>query len=271
MTEIFDNIRKLYRFLNPCPELSAYVEFFSETALDATLQYIGTETFTVKLFPSYTPTIWFNLGSPYHLKTGNRWQHISQQTDVLLLRSEVVERVNLPSDNIFTVKFVPGGFEAIFGFSQTKIGDGVIDVQNLISPSLVKKLKSRACFEDRVLLLQDLFLEKLEKSIPGKQFDADCVNKAIDQFSSTGMTKGSDEVAQQLYLTHKTLYRYFNNIIGTSAKNYFAIVRARTALTSYVNDSASFSALDHGYYDNSHFSKDVLKFTGQKLSAYRSE
>lgn len=270
MIEIFDNIRKLYRFADPCPELSGYIEFFSETALDATQRYINTEEFTVKLFPSYTPTIWINLGSPYHLKTGDKWHRINQQTDILLLRSDIVERVNLPSDNIFTIKFVPGGFEAIFGFSQAKISDSIIDVCQIITASFIKKVKSCASFEDRVALLQKFFLQKLEKAASAQQSGIDYVNRAIGNFSNSGMASGSDEVARQLYVTHKTLYRHFNNIIGTSAKNYFAIVRARTALTSYVNDAQSFSALDHGYYDNSHFGKDVLKFTGRKLSAYRS-
>jgi len=84
------------------------------------------------------------------------------------------------------------------------------------------------------------------------------------------MTYSSHQLATALALTDKTLYRYFKTIIGISPKNYCAIVRARTALTHYVSHKENFSACDYGYYDKSHFRKEVVQFTGQKLSAWVS-
>ncbi|HEX2627359.1 MAG TPA: AraC family transcriptional regulator, partial [Chitinophagaceae bacterium] len=136
MVEIFDDIRKLYRFRDPCEELAAYVEFFSETSLEATHQHIKTGDFTVRLFPSYTPTIWLNLGSPYYLKNGGRLHWINEHTDILILRNEIVERRNRPTDNIFTIKFFPGGFEAVFGIGQTAIGKNTLDAGTVIPLSI---------------------------------------------------------------------------------------------------------------------------------------
>lgn len=65
MIEIFDNIRKLYRFSVPTETRSSFIEFFSETDLLSAGSFIRDKKFTVKLFPSFTPTIWMNLGSPY--------------------------------------------------------------------------------------------------------------------------------------------------------------------------------------------------------------
>jgi AraC-like DNA-binding protein len=269
MVEIFDNIRKLYRFKPPCDELADYIEFFSETSLEATRHYIDTEQFTVKLFPSYTPTIWINLGTPYHLVNGSTWQVVDERTDILLLRNAIVERRNLPTDNIFTVKFVPGGFEAVFGIPQTKIGSQVIELTEFIPAAVIRKLKGLGCFEDRMQLLQQLFLEKLEKNRQDGYY-LQCIKQTIDAFCTAGMEPRNSELAKQLCVTDKTLYRYFTQVVGTNPKNYLATVRARTALTAYVADTASFSPYDHGYYDMSHFYKDVVKFTGRKLSAYRS-
>jgi methylphosphotriester-DNA--protein-cysteine methyltransferase len=75
-------------------------------------------------------------------------------------------------------------------------------------------------------------------------------------------------IANDLYITEKSLYRYFKQTIGTNPKNYFATVRARTALTAYNMNKTQFSPYDFGYYDHGHFSKDVVKFTGQPLSTY---
>lgn len=268
MIEIFDNIRKLYQFKTPCELLAQYIEFFSETSLEAMGRYINTDVFTVKLFPSYTPTIWLNLGAPYQLKNGSIWQEVNEDTDVLVLRSEIVERKNLPTDNIFTIKFSPGGFEAIFGISQTTIGSNIIPVENIIPPAIIKKLKGLGSFKDRMTLLEDLFLGKLEKNKKQEGFYMQCIKDTVNAFTGSGLEADISELAKKLYISEKTLYRCFTKVVGTSPKNYVAITRARSALTCYVADHARFSPYDHGYYDMSHFYKDVVKFTGQKLSLY---
>lgn len=192
----------------------------------------------------------------------------SAHTDILLLRNEVVERRNLPTDNIFTVKFNPGGFEAIFGFSQTNIGSEVIPLQQLIPAALIRQLKNFGCLEDRIRLLQDFFLGKLEQQKRADPYYLQCIQETVAAFSGSGMTAGTQELAKLLFISDKSLYRYFTRIVGTSPKNYLAITRARTALTAYVKDARHFSPDQYGYYDRSHFYKDVVRFTGRKLSAY---
>jgi AraC-like DNA-binding protein len=269
MTEIFDNIRKLYQFKTPCEALVDHIEFFSESSLDAMERYIGADEFTVKLFPSYTPTIWLNLGSPYQLKNGSRWQVVNERTDILLLRNDIVERRNLPTDNIFTVKFNPGGFETIFGISQTVIGSEIIPVENIIPASFIKKLKGLGSFEDRMVLFENYLLEKLEKHKKQEGFYLQCIKDTVNAFVDSGLEVAVSDLAKKLYITEKTLYRCFTKVVGTNPKNFLAITRARSALTGYVADPTAFSPQDHGYYDMSHFYKDVVKFTGQKLSLYQ--
>lgn len=269
MTEIFEDIKKLYLFQLPCAALAPYIEFFSETSLTATQQYIKTEDFTVKLFPSYTPTIWLNLGSPYLLKNGQQYQHVNENTDVLVLRNEIIERKNLPLDNIFTIKFLPGGLEAIFGVSQTKIGSNIVNVNELIPATLLKRLKNLASINDRISLLEHLFLSKIHANQKhGYYFN--CLQQAIETFHVSGLTFKNKEIVQQMAISDKSLYRYFTKMVGTSPKNFMAITRARLALTDYVKDIEAFSPYQYGYYDRSHFYKDVMKFTGEKLSVQLS-
>ncbi|MEE1943987.1 helix-turn-helix domain-containing protein [Pedobacter sp. KR3-3] len=264
MTEIFENIKKLYEFEQPCEELSPYIEFFSETSLAATQSHVASEEFTVKLFPSYTPTIWINLGSPYFLKNGNDWKSVDQQTDVLVLRNEIIERRNLPTDNIFTIKFFPGAIEALFGISQAQIGSQILQAAELIPYATLQKLKNLSDFKDRIKLLEDFFLAKLyQKNKVGHYYSH--VQKAIALFADSGLANKNSELAQQLALTDKSLYRYFTQTVGASPKTYMAMLRARTALTAYIADTPNFNPYLYGYYDRSHFYKDVYNFTGQRL------
>ncbi|MCP4439001.1 MAG: AraC family transcriptional regulator, partial [Aureispira sp.] len=69
------------------------------------------------------------------------------------------------------------------------------------------------------------------------------------------------KVSGQLYVSQKTLTRYFKEILGINPKTCFNIIRLRTALKHYVEHNQSFSIYDFGYTDYSHFVKEVKKYT----------
>lgn len=264
MVEIFENIRKIYQFSPPCEELAEYIEFFSESSLDATRATIGDAQFSIKMFPSWTPTIWINLSSPYHLTMGNDHYFVPADKDILLVRDTIVERHNLSTDHIFSIKFFPGGLEAIFGIDQSKMTNQVVDLREILLPSLIMNARKMDSFQKRMKLLQDFFLSQFMKKKRRDHY-VRFVNDIIGSYETGEMRYNVNEMAARLFTTSKTINRYFNQIIGTSPKNYFSILRARTALTEYVDRKESFTSSDFGYYDMSHFYKDVVKFTGQRL------
>ncbi len=266
MTEIFDDIRKLYLFKDPCPELAEYIEFFSETSPEASHRYIGTSHFTVKLFPSFTPTIWINLGSPYHVHNGLGVNYVDEKSDILVLRNTMLERINQPADHIFTIKFRPLGFESIFGISQAKIGHDIVNANEVLSAGILKKVRCFFSLDDKVRFLEQVFLEKLRKNYAGK-FHIQCVKKSIDLFRTGEMATKLTELAFLLNVSEKTFNRYFHQAIGTPPKHFLSIIRCREALTRYQSDSKTFCPYDFGYYDFSHFSKDVKIFTGSTLTS----
>lgn len=264
MVEIFDNIRAIYNFNQPCIELSNYIEFFSESSFEETQKQVGSNCFTVKMFPSFTPTIYINLGTPYNLITGNAVNAISANDDVLILRNNIVERQNLPHDHIFTIKFYPGALEALLGIDQKLFIDKVIPACNVIPKALLHMVKQAPGFADRVGALQSFFLSKLHKA-KQKSHYLQLVEDVVMLYTGGGMQYNNAQLAQKMFTTSKTINRYFNNVVGTTPKNYFTILRARHALTGYVAGIQRFDASIYGYYDMSHFYKDVVKFTGRKL------
>jgi len=264
MVEIFDNIRKIYNFSQPCIELSNYIEFFSESCFEETQKQVGNNCFTVKMFPSWTPTIYINLGTPYNLVTGNTASGISSNDDVLILRNNIVERQNLPHDHIFTIKFYPGALQVLLGIDQKCFIDKITPAGNVIPPALLHKVKQAQGFGERVQMLQTFFLSKLQYA-KHKSHYLQLVQDAIGLYTDGSMQQNNAQLAQRMFTTSKTINRYFNNVVGTTPKNYFTIVRARHALTGYVAGKPQFDPSGYGYYDMSHFYKDVVKFTGYKL------
>jgi AraC-like DNA-binding protein len=266
--EIFNDIRRLYRFRQPCPELTGLVEFYSETSDEHARHCIGDQPFTVKLFPSYTPTIWLNLGAPYHLQNGSDQHFIRADKDILLLRDRIVERQNLPSDNIFTVKFTPGALEIIMGVAQSKLVNDIFDASEIIPAALIKHMKKQDTFEQRCLLLETFLLDRFIRHTHDFRLIAP-VTQAICNFINSGMRLQTEELAQQLFVSSKTFNRYFHSVTGVNPKSFLASIRTRTALTAYRQHRDSFSVYDFGYFDPGHFYKDAFRFTGMKLAALR--
>jgi AraC-like DNA-binding protein len=267
MVEIFDNIRKIYTFSNACPELAEHIEFFSESSVESTQKYIGNSNFSVKMFPSWTPTFYINLGAPYLITVGRQRHRINTKQDILILRDSIVERFNTSSDNIFTVKFYPGGLEAILGISQLKCVDRMVDLGAILSEKLLAQIKRPITFVERCELMQNHLLNSF-KERQQKDYYLRFVRDCIDNYGVSDMQLNTGELAEKMFVSSKTINRYFNRVVGISPKNYFSVIRARTALTHYVNHKSDFNPYEFGYYDMSHFYKEVVRFTGKKLIEY---
>ena len=266
MVEIFENIRKIYTFREPCPELAEHIEFFSESSFEVTRLYIAGENFSVKMFPSWTPTFYINLGEAYEIAVGEQRYFIKADEDILILRNSIVERYNTPADNIFTVKFFPGGLEAVLGIKQQTLIDKVVNLNNVLPPHLLQQVKQPITFNARIELVQNFLLANYRKKT---DYYLKFVRDTIDAYADTGLQFNNIQLAEKMFATSKTINRYFNQVIGISPKNYFSIMRARTALTGYVKNSKEFVPINYGYYDMSHFYKDVVKFTGHKLTVHK--
>jgi AraC-like DNA-binding protein len=265
MVEIFQNIRKIYDFVAPCRELGDYIEFFSESSIAKTHQYFQNEHFTVKMFASWTPTFYINLGAPYYIDLACSRYLVKTGEDILILRNSTVERHNQPTDNIFTVKFYPGGLEAVLGLNQVNLADQVINLANILPAGLLAKIRQPIAFEERIALMQQYLLSAYRTN-RYKDHYLGMVSDAIGEYQATGMQLNTSAVAERLFISSKTINRYFHRTVGVSPKNYFSILRARTALTEFMKTNNSFVPFEYGYYDMSHFYKDVVKFTGQKLT-----
>lgn len=266
MVEIFENIRKIYLFSAPCGELADYIDFYSQSCPDATARSFSGIDFTVKMFASYTPTFWINLGNAYQLSLDNKLYTIRKNEDILVVRDGLAERFNQPDDQIFTVKFFPGALENIFGLSQSKMIGKPIPLHHILPYDLLQQIKAAPGFEERIGLMQQFLLLKASHKKSHDHF-ANIVRQSIGLYVREKLQPNVNELAEKTFVTSKTINRYFNNVVGTSPKHYFSILRSRTALTAYVNNRLAFDPTEYGYYDMSHFHKEASRFTGDKLSA----
>ena len=265
MIEIFQNIREIYDFTAPCGELLPYVEFFSESSSEKCELYFDKGHGSVTMFQSWTPTFYINLNGRYTIDVGGKLYTVGERQDILILRNGTVTRHNEPGDRIFTVKFYPGGLEAVLGLNQVSMSDRVIALDNVIPGTLLVKLKQPITFTDRVAVIESFLLASMRNRKKEDHY-LRIVHDAIGEYTGTGMQLNTSEIAEKLFTSSKSINRYFNRVIGTSPKTYFSVLRSRKALTAMISDRSSFKPWDYGYYDPAHFYKEIKKFTGRKIS-----
>ncbi|MFD0794526.1 helix-turn-helix domain-containing protein [Mucilaginibacter litoreus] len=264
MIEIFQNIREIYDFTAPCGELLPFVEFFSESSAEKCGRYFSRGHESVTMFESWTPTFYINLTGGYMIDVGNKRFVVDNEQDILILRNGTVTRHNQPGDQIFTVKFYPGGLERVLGLNQVSMTDRVISLNQILPQDLLRQIKRAASFDERVTAIE-VFLLRSMKQTKTDHYSS-IVNKAIGEYTASGMQLNTSEIAERLFITSKSISRYFNRVVGVAPKSYFSTLRARTALTAMVADRDNFKPWTYGYYDPAHFYKDVFRFTGRKIS-----
>ncbi|HZY38514.1 MAG TPA: hypothetical protein VFE53_17770 [Mucilaginibacter sp.] len=265
MIEIFQDIKKTYVFSQASLALTDFIEFYGETCPEKTSKYLQGNAYTIRMFPSWTPTFYINLGTAYQMSVGNQLHTIGSADDVLIARNNIVERFNQPDDHIFIVKFHPGCLEALLGYSQASLNQGTVDLRLLLPTVCLKNLKRAGTFAERCLLM-DRYLEQLSGSAGNKKICSDVVRQATDDYLADRTMLSNGRLSEKYFTTSKTLYRYFIKATGASPKQYFSGLRARLALAEYVKVPRQFDPYPFGYFDRSHFYKDVRNFTGQKLS-----
>jgi AraC-like DNA-binding protein len=261
MVEIFEDIRKIYEFRQPCSELSPYIEFFSESSADKTARLINQDSFSVKMFQSWTPTIWLNLGSLYELETESKRITIGTNQDVLVLRQSVVTRYASSTDQIFTIKFHPGGLEAILGIKPQTLFGNIMNISKIIPVRIIRDIKESDGLAARAALVEHYFLTRLKISASFSH-DYSTVQQVLAGYQANEMDTNLYILAEKIPASLKTINRHFNRVIGVGPCRYFSVLRARKALTAYINDKKTFDPKTFGYYDHSHFYRAATNFTG---------
>jgi AraC-like DNA-binding protein len=268
MTELFQNTKRLYHFKVPREELKDYIEFYWETCFEKTKQILKGQAFTIKLFKSWTPTFWINLGPAYNLVMGDAVHHIKAAGAIALTRAVTAERLNHPQDHLFTVKFHPGALKHLIGIDQTSLPLGVIALNDLLPQSLVEQLKTAESFEQRIAFVEEYLLQRMSNK-KGADHYSKLVTQTIGVYNDNELKFNVNELALKAFTSSKTITRYFERVIGITPKQYLESVKIRTALPSFLRDRKGFDPADYGYYDKSHFYRSVARFTGERIADHQ--
>jgi AraC-like DNA-binding protein len=142
----------------------------------------------------------------------------------------------------------------------------LVGERGLHLPEAVCKARSTA---EKLLLLENGIREWMPA--PGKLLTNGLLDEALRAIRSAGGHIAIDKLAASLRVNYKWLERNFRRHIGISPKSYAGLQRFLFAYCDLLHTDGRDlmrTAIQSGYYDQNHFTREFRKFTGQPPLRY---
>jgi AraC-like DNA-binding protein len=171
---------------------------------------------------------------------------------------------------IIGVHFNPGGAFPFLGLPAGDLADTHVDLETLWGPS-AGRLRERLCeartSAERFQLLQQALLSRLCHGV--EQHYA--VSAALEMFGKNQAGPRVREAAKYLGLSQRRFIQVFKAEVGITPKLFSRIQRFQQTRT-FIQHNPSINwadlAVDFGYFDQSHFIREFLEFSGLSPTDY---
>jgi AraC-like DNA-binding protein len=171
---------------------------------------------------------------------------------------------------IIGIHFRPGGAFPFLGLPAGELADTHVDLETLWGPSadwLWERLCEARTSAERFQLLQEALLSRLCRGV--EQHYA--VSAALEMFGKNQAGPRVREAAKYLGLSQRRLIQVFKAEVGMTPKLFSRIQRFQKTRT-FIQHNPSINwadlAIDLGYFDQSHFIREFLEFSGLSPTDY---
>lgn len=171
----------------------------------------------------------------------------------------------------YTVEFTPLGAMVLFGIPQVEIVNrGVEAAQVLPAPlvrELVERIGSASTTAEGTAVLDSILLQQLRDAVvPRRMALVEAALEAIGFLGNRKLHRSSriDDLSAALGVTTRHIHREFHYALGLGPKRYVLIskiAQAMTRLTRMKSFNLTELALELGFYDYPHFSREFKKLT----------
>ncbi len=162
------------------------------------------------------------------------------------------------------IRFRPNGITAFSRIPVFELTDRAIDIDlmdTLFEKSFYDRLPEFSKMEERIIFLDQYLVGRLNDYFMTEKR----IDHALEFISRTKGLVSTKQVAAEICLSERQLERRFKTAIGVSPKMFSRIIRFKSTvkyLQTYPDESLYMTALECGYFDDSHLIKDFKEFGG---------
>jgi AraC-like DNA-binding protein len=219
-------------------------------------------------------SIVFNSGDPYFLQ--------NKKHDRLLVPKQFVAGQSIYSYKLFLngqisvvgIVFKPTALAALFdlpthAYTEERVDLYAVFEKNMLQ-KLVEKIEQVKAIEQKIIALEEFVLQAYNKKKPVPDYIDYAANLIVEKH---GLLHVND-LMKDICMSRRNFERKFFKKVGLSPK-YYARIRRMSYLMNtiagkkVVDWTEVFSACE--FYDQSHFIKDFLEFTGRTPQQYLEE
>jgi AraC-like DNA-binding protein len=260
----------LYRQFSPAGPLTPYVACYWMLKAPAPLS-LGQE----RLPADGHTEIMFHLADPSkkYRADGNGEPHVQRASAILGARSRGYIIEQLGASHYVAIRFRPGGLAPFVNIPLTDLVDQTIDLDLLwghVVHRLEEQLFDAASAENIVEILNQTLLERLED-----RSHLHVIQAAVRMIDASSSNLSIRDLANHFGWSQKHFERIFTQYVGFVPKRYARISRFQQLSIWAARHSRDRNmgqlAADLGYYDQSHFIKEVTVLTGAPPSVFLSD
>lgn len=213
----------------------------------------GTEPHSQRILPDGCVDIILNLEGDY--KTDKGVMVMKSETAYLIGTMTCFRESTIQSKSkLLGIRFKPAALSIFYKFSSLhEITNQNIEFEKGLSPDIHQTIKHTTTYLDQ------FFLGKLSKP------KYSLLPVIEDIYLHDGKIS-IREIAERHFTTSRHLERHFKYDIGVSPKEFINIVRYQSAYQQLQNNNLHKSLLqiayESGYYDHSHLTNEIKKYTG---------
>ena len=258
-----DHFEYNYHRKKAAPELENYIDFFWETRFDAL--WPSEPTFTDILFPNVGYTYMINLGTPFSIQL-DRDKPYPVKNDAFIPRYRNISTHHSEGNRIFGIKFTisPVVLEKNVDFSEYIHSPA--SLAYLIAQDTLKAVKHASGFSERVQIVSGYY-QQLIRMYEHSSKPVQVVKQSIDAIKRENKWDITvAQIAESAGVDIRTLQRIFESTTSISTKQALQMIRVRRAISELIASPDTFDCKAFGYYDNSHFYKQLHAFFGNHPS-----
>lgn len=225
-----------------------------------------------KVLPTKTIELMFNLGAPHKVYDNRNLQTHTLFVDAWIsgLHTECIVMEAMAETNIYGIRFKPGGAYPFFNLPLLEFKNQVVEM-DLVWGQLINEIRETLYEaqtpEDRFKYLEAILLARLKSDLYGFEAIEFVANTLAH---SNGMTT-IKSLSNQAGLSQKHLNDQFKKMVGLSPKQFGRVLKFNHVLES-IDPTQPVNwtdiALQCQYYDQAHFNKDFMAFSGFTPSQY---
>ncbi|MBC9934297.1 helix-turn-helix domain-containing protein [Chitinophaga qingshengii] len=249
-----------YRYISPSPDLEPHVVFY--WLLDLRRPLPDDEEFRELLLANMNSSLVLNMGAPFDIcNAAGQLLHSSIQSELIGYQTTPVTYRHYANNFLAGIKFKPASLNYLFGVKGADMQRQTLSAHDVLTqlPAL-----EAAVYDAPDMPAIKTLLEKFLRGYVGAATGNHRFDYVLQSLNSPALQQSGfrlKKLAGLLYVSPRTLERYFNDSLNISPKKCLAILRFRHAAAQYIQHGYKADWEELGYHDFSHFRKEWHKWS----------